>query len=180
MTNCSVCGRPLKNPESIAAGVGPVCQVHDSKGKVSVVKQRKPRALKTQKKLRNGGAIAFRKKAEKGYRFKHVSQQNRADYKAIDDGEFIVIFDLNKGNLSLTNYLAEALYEIYYHQQLEIYERKVIYRDSMMKYDAVIIEKARPDKLTQMFYPKFSIQPLQVDDVKQAKELYDVRYKRGK
>jgi hypothetical protein len=173
MTSCVKCGRELKSPASIEAGMGPVCAGHEPGEK----KARKPRALKAPKKAGpSGGKITFKKKPEAGNRFHHFSQDRRASYKAFDDGEFLILIDQDNGNVSLTNYMSEALYECYYHEEINIYNRKIIYSDSEKMFDAVILKSKEQGDLLTTFYFQFEIKPIREKNIIQAKNIYNVRY----
>lgn len=61
------------------------------------------------------------------------------DYTLCDNG-FVVIVDLDQGNTSVTNDMHNVIDSLV-KNGLDLYNFKVIYKDSMGIYDAVLIEK---------------------------------------
>jgi hypothetical protein len=72
---------------------------------------------------------------------------------SLEEGNFIVITDLDKGNKSVTNDIDYVIRQLY--QQADLRQRiehsKILYRDSMKKYDGIKIKDGR-------FFSFYSIQ----------------------
>lgn len=158
MTNCSVCGRPLKSTASIEIGMGPTCAANA--GVSYPASKHYPRKGVKTKKM---------KSKEPGKRF---SKLIRADYAYIEHEDFLVLLD-NNGPVSLTNFMGNAIYELYYHEKIDVFAKKIVYRDSEGVFDAVILSERDEADLTQQFYFNFNFAPLRVKNVVQAIDMYN-------
>lgn len=116
MTNCAKCGRPLKNPKSMEHGYGPECW---SKVTAGIKKERT-----------DGSA-------------------NRSDYayhiNSKHGQQALVIEDLDRGGMSVTNNIEAIIAEIADEIGTSIYQMPIVYRDSEGQYDGINGEKLRSD-----------------------------------
>lgn len=114
MTNCAKCGRPLKNPKSMEHGYGPECW---GKVKAGIRKERTDTAA------------------------------NRSDYIFHINGkhekQVLVIEDLDRGGMSVTNNIETVLTEIADEIGTSIYQIPIVYRDSDGRYDGINGENLR-------------------------------------
>jgi hypothetical protein len=64
---------------------------------------------------------------------------------SLDEGNFIVITDLDKGNKSVTNDIDYVIRQLYHQADLSqtIDYSKILYRDSMKNYDGIKIKDGR-------------------------------------
>lgn len=116
MTNCAKCGRPLKNPKSMEHGYGPECWSKVTEGI---------------KKERTDGSA------------------NRSDYayhiNSKHGKQVLVIEDLDRGGMSVTNNIEAIIAEIADEIGTSIYQMPIVYRDSEGQYDGINGEKLRSD-----------------------------------
>ena len=116
MTNCAKCGRPLKNPKSMEHGYGPECW---SKVTAGIKKERTD------------------------------STADRSDYtyhiNSKHGQQALVIEDLDRGGMSVTNNIEAIIAEIADEIGTSIYQIPIVYRDSEGQYDGINGEKLRSD-----------------------------------
>ena len=114
MTNCAKCGRPLKNPKSMEHGYGPECW---GKVKAGIRKERTD------------------------------ATANRSDYtfhiNSKHGKQVLVIEDLDRGDMSVTNNIEAVLTEIADEIGTSIYQMPIVYRDSDGRYDGINVQNPR-------------------------------------
>lgn len=158
MTNCSACGRPLKSTASIEIGMGPTCAANAGiTYPLGKHYPRKDRKIKTMKSKAPG---------------KRFSKLIRANYEYIEHEDFLILLDEN-GPVSLTNFMGNAIYELYYHEKIDVFAKKIVYRDSEGVFDAILLSERDEADLTQQFYFNFNFAPLRVKNVVQAIDKYN-------
>jgi hypothetical protein len=116
MTNCAKCGRPLKNPKSMEHGYGPECW---SKIAAGIRKERTDNSA-------NRSDYAY-----------HINSKHGQ--------QALVIEDLNRGGMSVTNNIEAIIAEIADEIGTSIYQMPIVYRDSEGQYDGINGEKLRSD-----------------------------------
>ena len=118
---CDKCQRPLKNPISIARGLGPQCY----------------------------GAYQAEQNRQ-GTRFSNPAEQSDYTYRVTND-PVLVIIDLDKGGMSITNNMAAVVTNIAADMGVDyrLLAMPIIYRDSMGEYDGVHLH----DTGAVTFYP---------------------------
>jgi hypothetical protein len=110
---CRVCGRPLTDPASVAAGVGPIC---GGKGG----RQHEPRE-------RNGGASGF--------------DLFRSTYSWTDDGRVVAIIDSGIGKSVADD--AEMVIAELVAAGVLVDQREIIYRDTTGTWDRILTRQGK-------------------------------------
>ena len=110
VAKCKVCGRPLKNPASIAAGMGKICA-------------QKSGALITEKVRPGEQRLIFGNTPKASY-----------IYEVEDD--IISIIDLD-GEKTLTNDMEKVIHEIETEENIDATQYKIMYCDSQGIWDGV-------------------------------------------
>ena len=116
MTNCAKCGRPLKNPKSMEHGYGPECW---SKIAAGIRKERTDNSA-------NRSDYAY-----------HINSKHGQ--------QVLVIEDLNRGGMSVTNNAEAVIADIAYEIGEGIYKLPIVYKDSEGRYDGINGEKLKFD-----------------------------------
>jgi len=98
----------------------------------------------------------------------------KPEYKFLVKGDYLIILPTEKTDdgPSLTNSMDAILYQLQYEHKMNIFSKRIIYKDSEGFFDAVIPSDPGHN-LTEMFYFKFAFAPLRVKSEDLAMAGYD-------
>lgn len=116
------------------------------------------------------------KQEERGSHIRHFSKHVRSEYDYEIMNGFLVIFDTGEGMVSLTRFMSEALYELYYHRSVEVDKLKIIAMDEHGYFDAVFVEPIDKTNLTNVYYFNYKFKPLREKYVTNAMKKYNEKY----
>ena len=63
------------------------------------------------------------------------------DYDVLNNEKILLIYDLDQGNVSVTNDIQTVVQFIAHEEGLNLSDYKIAYKDSMDRFDAVIVDK---------------------------------------
>lgn len=116
------------------------------------------------------------KEKERGFNIRHFTSQIRADYDFEVMDDFLIITDKCTGLVSLTRFMSEALYELYYHHKINVDEFKVLAMDEHGWFDAVLVKPIDKTHLTEVYYFQFAFKPVREKFLPRAMKEYNERY----
>lgn len=113
---------------------------------------------------------------ERGFNIKRFSSDVRAEYEFEIMDDFLIITDNNEGKVSLTRFMGTALYELYYHRQLDVDKYKILAMDEHGWFDAVLVKPIDKTNLTAVYYFDYTFKPVREKFLPKAIKIYNERY----
>ena len=93
-----------------------------------------------------------------------MKKTSRTDFDFVIDDEFLIITDLNYGNMSVTNDIENVLFDIR-QQGIILSNYKILYQDSTENFDGILVNP-KTEEFEDFFY-------IGASNISDAKRMYD-------